>query len=613
MNEYTDSLARSTFLRNRQKLTSMDIEKVSIMGNSFSRRSGFAAADSVVMMVDDELLNIEMTQAFLEEAGYTRFVSTSDSRRVIELMRRERPHVLLLDLSMPMVGGMQILAALKEDEELRYVPVIVLTSSSDGPTKLQALGLGAMDFLAKPVDPSELALRLRNTLAAASHRRYLLTHDVLTELPNRQSYLVDVEAAMKSAALLGHGCALLHIGVDRLSDLNNAMGRTACDLLLQRMAKRLKHGVEGAQGGELGSLESQYPSLYMFDSDEFAVLLPHLDEIESAASLITCLLEVSVMRLRIGTREVHMTASIGVAVFPIDGQTPLELTKGAGLAMRQAREIGNTYEFFTPKLKERAVRALLVGGDIRRALANDEISVLYQPKIDVISGRLVGAEAVLRWTQSDQTVVEGSHVFRLAVTSDMAISLAEWMLEEISRQTNKWQSAGLDVLPLGIKLSMRQFAPTQLVELLSVAIIRGAKAKMLCLELSGISGLNEPVVMAQMTAKLRAWGFRIALDCFGTAEASLSDLNGLSIDEIKMDPGFIHDVESNPQNAAVIRSTLGLARDLGCACVVQGVQTSQQLSFLKQVKADQCQGMLFSSPVPSAEFASKWLATVRQA
>ena len=607
MTQYADTFPSNTFSHNRQELSEKAMERISVSGNSFPTRSGFTAVDSVIMMVDDEILNIEMTQAFLEDAGYTRFVCTTESENAVELMRREQPDVLLLDLSMPRVGGMQILAVLHKDEELRHIPVLVLTRNADGPTKLQALGLGAMDFLAKPVDPSELALRLRNTLAAASHRRYLLSHDALTELPNRHSYLFDVDTAIQSAGSLGHRCVLLHIGIDRLSELNNAMGRTVGDLLLQRMTKRLRECVKSAQGEELGSRETQNPRLYRLDGDKFAVLVPFLDEIESAAGLINSLLEAVATRLKIDNSEVLITASIGVAAFPIDGETSADLTKCASLAMKQARETGNTYEFFTPKLKERAVRALLVGGNIRRGLAHNEISVLYKPKIDVRTGRAMGAEAVPSWSQAGLPVVEGSQLFRLAGSSDMAVTFAEWLLGEISNQTSQWQSTGLLVPSIAVKFSLRQFPPAQLMELLSVAIIRGAKAKSLCLELSGIAGVSDPSSVARMINKLREWGFRIALDTFGTAEASLSDVNGLSIDEIKMAPSFTYGIENSPQNAAVVRSMLLLARELGCAFVVQDVETTQQLTFLKQVNADQCQGKLFGDPLPPKEFASKWL------
>ena len=596
-----------TFLRGRPKLSEAVIEKVSATGDSFPLRSGFDAVDSVIMIVDDELLNIEMTQAFLQDAGYSRFISTNQSENAVELMRRDPPHVLLLDLNMPKVGGMQILAALHQDERLRLIPVIVLTSHADSATKLQALSLGAMDFLSKPVDPSELALRLRNTLAASAYREYLLNHDVLTELPNRLSYVREVEQIVKTAALRRHGCALLHIGADRLSQLQDAMGGAAGDILLQRMAKRLRHCVESAQGGELGQLETQYPQLYRFDSDEFAVVVPFLDKIESAAGLITNLMEAAATPVKIGGSEMFLTASLGVVVYPQDGNTPTELTKNATLAMHHARRTGNNYEFFTSALKDRAVQAFRIGADIRRALQKNELSMLYQPKVDIGTGRLMGAEAVLRWTHGDGTVMDGNQIFGLASSSDLAITLVEWIFAEASRQTVDWQSASLSVVPLGIKLSLRQLSVPQLMEVVSLAVARGAKAKLLCLGLSSVSAVGSAEAVSRLSSKFREWGFRVALESFGTADATLSDLSNLSLDEIKLDPCFMK-LDGSPQNAAVIRATLALARELSVNCVVTGVDTPRQLSFLKDIKADQCQGRLFGYPMSAGEFASKWLA-----
>jgi len=596
-----------TFLRDRPKLTGLAMEKLAATGDVFPAQAGFSAVDSMIMIVDDELLNIEMTQAFLQEAGYSRFISTNKPEHAVELMRRNLPHVLLLDLSMPKVGGIQILAALHEDEQLRHIPVIVLTSNTDSPTKLKALGLGAMDFLAKPVDPSELALRLRNTLAASSHREYLISHDVLTQLPNRTSYVRDVERSLKNAALRGHGCALLHIGVDRLAQLHDAMGRAAGDLLLQRMAKRLRHCVESAQGGELGQPEANFPRLYRFDSDEFAVVVPFLDEIESAAVLITSLLEAAATRVKVGNVEVFVTASLGVAVYPLDGDEPAELTKNVCLATRQARLTGNTYEFFTSELKDRAVRALLVGADIRRALVKNELSMMYQPKVDIVTGRVMGGGAVLKWTQPDGTILEGDQIFRKASTSDMAIALAEWMLSEATKHTANWRSEGYAVVPLGIKLSLRQLTIAQIMEVVSLAVIRGAKAKFLCLEFSSVSAVDDIDGVRRMTSRFREWGFRVALDSFGTVDATLTDLSGLSLDEIKLDACLMK-LDDYPQNAAALRATLSLARELSINCVATGVHTARQLSFLKKINGDQCQGRLFNNPMPAADFALKWLA-----
>jgi diguanylate cyclase (GGDEF)-like protein len=595
-----------TFRADRPKLTDSAIEKIAATGDSFSPQSAFEAIDSIIMIVDDEILNIEMTQAFLEEAGYSRFICTHQSEHAVDMIRRDPPHVLLLDLSMPKVSGLEILAELHEDENLRHIPVIVLTSSADGPTKLKALGLGATDFLAKPVDPSELALRLRNTLAASAHREYLINHDALTGLPNQTAYVREVERAVRTAALQKHGCALLHIGVDRLSQLQDALGRTASDIMLKRMANSLEDCVESAQGGELGKLEAQCPRLYRFDSDEFAVVVPFLNEIESAAGLITSLMEAATTRFKIGGNEIFQTASIGVAVHRLDGDTPSELTKNASLAMRHAMLTGNTYEFFTRSLKEKAVKALLVGADIRRALLRDEFSLRYQPKIQIATNRLTGADAVLRWTQADGTVIEGYEIFQMAFSSDMATALVEWMLAEATRHTVGWQSAGLTVVPLGIKVSLRHLTAPQILEVVSVAMTQGAKAKLLCLELSSASALQDAEALNGMTVKLRQMGFRLALDNFGTADAPLSDLSILSIDEIKLDACFMKMVGSR-RNAAVLRATMALARDLSLTCVVTDVQNAKQLSFLKEIKADQCQGTLFSDSMPAAEFASRWL------
>ncbi|MBI2772359.1 MAG: EAL domain-containing protein [Burkholderiales bacterium] len=607
------SLPSAVFPAGSAKLPMKAMKALSVREDSFSRQSDFDAVDAVIMMVDDELLNIEMTQAFLEEAGYRRFAATHESELAIEMMQLRPPHVLLLDLSMPKVGGMEILEQMRDDEKLRHIPVIVLTSNADAQTKLRALALGAMDFLAKPVDPSELALRLRNTLAATAYRDYLANHDPLTGLRNRPRYLLEVEAALLTAADRGHGCALLHMGVDRLSQINDAMGRAAGDTLLQRMAKRLRQCVESAQGGELGQFETQHPSLYRFDGDEFAILVPFLDEIESAAGFITSLLEAAATSLRVDSREMFVTASLGIAVFPLDGRTPDDLVKNAGLAMRHAKQTGrNTYEFFSPELNQQAVSALHIGGDIRRALTRDELSMLYQPKINVSTGRLMGAETVLRWARPDGSVVEGNQVIQMAGTSEMGMVLAEWMFEQVGKQTRAWQAAGLAVVPFGINLSLRQFPLPQLMEIVSAALKANAQPAHLCLELSALSALDDPATSAHVTGKFKEWGLRVALDHFGTTDATLSHLNGLSIHEIKADPVFMFKIEENKTNAAIMRGMIDLAKRLGITLVATGVQTLHQLAFLKDNGADQCQGRLFNNPLPAEEFAAKWLEPARR-
>ncbi|MBX3653154.1 MAG: EAL domain-containing protein [Ramlibacter sp.] len=598
----------STFHAGGHMLAGKRLKDVTVDEDTFHRQTAFDAVDARIMMVDDELLNIEMTQAFLEDAGYRSFISTHESEKAVDMIRAERPHVLLLDLSMPKVTGMDILALLRDDTDLRHIPVIVLTSNTDASTRLRALSLGAMDFLAKPVDPSELGLRLRNTLAARAHRDWLASHDALTGLRNRASYVERLQAAVEHATERRHGCAVIHLGVDRLSQVNDALGRAAGDVLLKRLSRRLRHCVESSQGGELGQLQHQHPSLFRFDGDEFAILIPFLDEIESAASFITSLLEAASTTLKAGDREVFVTGSLGVAVFPNDGLEGNQLLTNAGLAMRHAKQSGrNTYEFFSHILNQRAVNTLRIGGDLRRALGRDELELLYQPKIDVRTGGLMGCEAVPRWKRPDGSEVDGSKLLELAETSEMNMVLAEWMFEQVAHQIRVWQGGPLQVPPVGLNLSLRQFPLPQLMEVVSAAVRMRVQPDRLCLELNDVSAVQDTETVARVLTRFSDWGLRIALDHFGTDGSNLSHLGRLPVHEIKTDSAFMWKVDESHLNAAIMRGLISVARGAGLTLVATGVHTPQQLAFLKNHGADQCQGKLFNNPLPAAEFGTRWL------
>ncbi|UUZ66763.1 response regulator [Polaromonas sp. P2-4] len=312
-----DALATqpTIFARERTSYQSRHCEALSPQEMLWRHSSVAGLSDALIMMVDDEVLNIEMTEAFLVEAGYKHFVSTDAPELSVPMMRKELPGVLLLDLSMPKVSGLDILATMRDDPVLRHVPVIVLTSSIDPHVKLKALEMGAMDFLSKPVDPTELGLRIRNTLAASAYRDYLSQHDGLTGLPNKQRYHREVAVALAAAKVEGYHGALLHVGVDALGRINDALGRSIGDQLLQRISKRLASCVQTEWGGELSS-EHHDPTLYRFDGDEFAIIVPRMDGVHSAAAFINKLLEDATVRFRRrGSPELFVTSSVrGVGV-----------------------------------------------------------------------------------------------------------------------------------------------------------------------------------------------------------------------------------------------------------------------------------------------------------
>jgi diguanylate cyclase len=603
----TQSTQPTVFAPGEERLSEKELRALSPQDMIWRHRSVSGLSDALIMMVDDEMLNIEMTQAFLMEAGYKHFVQTDQPEEAVSMMRRELPGVLLLDLSMPKVNGLDILASLRDDAVLRHVPVIVLTSSTDPHVKLKALALGAMDFLSKPVDPSELGLRIRNTLAASAYREYLSHHDVLTGLPNKQRYRQVAAEVLAQAKATGDGGAFLHIGVDGLGRINDALGRVVGDQLLQRIAKRLASCVQTEAHGELAS-EQHNPTLYRFDGDEFAVLVPYMEGVHSAAAFISKLLDDATVSFhRQGSPELFVSCSVGVSVFPTDGTDVDVLMRNAGLALRHAKQAGpHRYEFFSPQFNEQALSRLDLGAELRRAVGRDEIELLYEPRVDLGTGRLVAAQTIVRWKHSSGRVLEGDELMDLAGTSEMDVALTEWVFEQLRRNTKNWKAAGLQPVTTAIKASLANMHPRDLGHLVNAAITGGIEPRHISLELQHMAALdNLPAKEVALLTALRKKGVRLAMDRF-CAYGSMQHLRKLPCDEIKVDESFVRDLD-DPTVQAMVLGAADIARRLKLNCVASGVATPQQLAFLKKNAWDQGQGSLFGEPLNGLSFAARWL------
>lgn len=598
----------TVFAPGEERLTEQELRALSPQDVLWKHRAVAALSDALIMMVDDEMLNIEMTQAFLQEAGYKQFVYTDAPEYAVAMMRKEVPGVLLLDLSMPKVSGLDILSTMRDDPVLRHVPVIVLTISTDPQVKLKALALGAMDFLSKPVDPSELGLRIRNTLAASAYREYLSQHDALTGLPNKQSYRRKVAEVLAAAKTGSHSGALLHVGVDALGRINDALGRTVGDQLLQRIAKRLASAVQTESGGEL-SADGVDPALFRYDGDEFAIVLPFMEGVHSAAAFISKLLEDGTISFhRPDGPEVFVTCSIGVSVFPTDGADPDVLMRNAGLALHHAKRAGaHRYEFFSQSFNEQAQSRLDLSAELRHALSRDEIELLYEPRVELATGRVVAAQSLVRWKHGSGRIIEGDELMELAASSEMDLALTEWTFEQMRRHVKNWRAAGLQPVPTGIKVSLASVRPSDLARLVNAAISGGVDGRILSLELQSVGALDSlPAKETSAMAGLRKNGVRLAMDRFGSV-ASVAHLRKLMCDEIKVDASFVRDLETDATVQAMLLGLGDLARRLGLTCVACAVDTQAQLSFLRRHGWDQGQGRLFGEPIPGLAFAAKWL------
>jgi len=565
--------------------------------------------DSLVMMVDDEPINIEVTQIHLEEAGYTRFASTSDSNGALKLIEEKRPDVLLLDLMMPGMSGFEILQAMEHMKLLKDVPTIVLTSSTDASTKLQALELGATDFLAKPVDPSELVLRVRNTLAAKAYRDRLANYDLLTGLPNRHTFMDRLEWALSHSERTGSRGAVLHVGIDDFRKVNEALGPAAGDLVLQDIAERLEQALRKTDTvGRLGD-DGPKVSLSRISGDEFTILLPITATSDDAVRVSQRILEVAAAPFYSGDHELAVTCSIGIALFPADGVTPDTVIKNAGAAMRHAKEGGkHSALFYSTELNARALQKLSMTNELRRAIERDELRLFYQPKVDIASGIVVGAEALVRWQHPERGLVPPFEFIPLAEESGLIVPLGEWVMRDACRQSEAWRAAGLRVPRIAINVSSHQFRQGKLAELLSgILADTGANPQALTLELTEGVIMENAEANMEILSVIKATGAKLSIDDFGTGYSSLSYLHKFPLDELKIDRSFIMEIRSADDQAAVVIAIIAMAHGLGLSVVAEGVETEAQLEFLRRHGCEEFQGYLKSKPVPADDFAAAFL------
>lgn len=563
-----------------------------------------ALRNATVMMIDDEETTIDVLQAFLESEGYKRFVTTTESSRAMEMIANENPDVLLLDLHMPRVTGFEILTLMRSDARFRHTPVIVLTSATDSDTKLKALQLGASDFLAKPVDPSELALRLRNTLAAKAYQDRLTFYDSLTGLPNRRLFMDRLLWSLRCAKREGTSGAVLLIDLDHFKKINDTLGHETGDSLLVEVARRLESCVpELPPLNGNGSADAQ-PFLCRFGGDEFNLLIPEMSRVEDAVRAAGNILAVLKEPFIISGQEVFITGSIGVAVFPNDGDSGDTLLKHVGVSINQAKQRGrNTYEFYSPNMNARALERLKLETQLRRALERDELIPFYQPKVDLKTGQILGAEVLLRWNNPERGFVSPVEFIPLAEESGMIIDFGAWVLNAACKQNKAWQAAGLAKIRVAVNVSARQFRDGKFIATLREALrTSGLDPQFLTLELTENTIMENAQENLDTLHAIKEMGVELSVDDFGTGYSSLSYLKQLPLDELKIDRSFIMGIRSEKDDAPIVTSIISMAHSLNLRVVMEGIETTHQLMFSRERGCDQYQGFLFGKPVPGQEF-----------
>ena len=555
-------------------------------------------ANATIMLVDDDPLCLEVVQVFLQEAGYRKFVSTRTPAETMRLMEEARPDVLLLDLVMPGVSGFQILAAIRGDRELRYTPVIILTAAGESDKKLTALDLGATDFLTKPVDPSELQLRIRNALAFKAYVDRLTNLDTLTGLPNRSAFLRGVEPVLRSAVQQGLRCALMYADLDLFKQINDTLGHKSGDKLLCAVAARLEPAAP-LPGPELAAADGA-PTVARMGGDEFTVLALGVANAMEARAVAEKILSAFNDPFLVGGHELFVTPSIGIALCPDDAEDADTLLTHAATAMHQAKQLGrNTYEFFARQMNAEAMNRLTLAGQLRRALERKEFVLHYQPKVDVVSGRICGVEALLRWQHPDLGTVPPLDFIPLAEQLGLIVDIGQWAIEEACRQAQAWRLDGLPVPTLSVNVSPAHFKQRKAMGAVQQALSRsGLEGGCLTLELTESMLMENAEASAAILREFRAMGVKISVDDFGMGYSCLAYLAQFPLDELKIDRSFVKGIPGNSESTAIVSATISLGKALKLRIVAEGVETRQQLEFLQARLCDEYQGYLYSKPLP---------------
>ncbi len=429
----------------------------------------------------------------------------------------------------------------------------------------------------------------------------LAQFDSLTGLANRSVFRERVERAMQRAQHYGHLGAVFFLDLDNFKRINDTLGHSLGDKLLQEVARRLTNTIRSSDSVCDTHLcdAADGHLIARLGGDEFTVLLPEIGQIKDAENIARRVLDAIGVSINLSGHEVVVTPSIGIAIFPHHGENVDSLLKNVDTAMYYVKRAGkNNYELFVNSMNVLAKRRLELESGLRHAIDNNELSLNYQPQVNIESGRIIGAEALLRWNSGKLGMVSPAEFIPVAEESGLISPIGEWVLREACRQVKEWQDDGLPEIRVAVNLSVQQFAKQSFDKLVSKVLLdTGLPVHCLELELTENMLMDDVEGAVETLHKLKALGVCLAIDDFGTGYSSLSYLKRFPIDKLKVDQSFITHVTSDPGDASVTQAIIAMAHNLDLTVTAEGVEEAPQLEFLRQNNCEEVQGYYFSRPL----------------
>ncbi|MCI0667517.1 MAG: EAL domain-containing protein [Methylococcaceae bacterium] len=565
----------------------------------FTRRVTNTGENKMVLVVDDDRgTRLTITNA-LEKDGLL-IEQAGNGQQAIDKFIQFNPELIIMDAIMPVMDGFEASKKIKQLPNGRQTEILIVTGLENDESVELAFDCGATDFIPKPINYAVLRQRVKRILDArqsAEIVQKLASTDSLTKLPNRVAFqdrlLQDIAYARRN----GNQLAVMFIDIDHFKDVNDNLGHAAGDELLKLLAKRV------------GRCVRTEDTLARLGGDEFVVVLSSIRGPDGAVIVAQHILKALSAAFFVAMKEIYVSASIGISIFPDDGNEWKSLLKNADTAMYRAKAVGrNNYQFYTREMSALISERVEMESDLRRVIHNDELTLYYQPKVDLRNARVVGAEALVRWKHPRRGFLPPNSFIPIAEETGLINEIGAWCMVTACKQFKSWQDEKGFTGRIAVNSSVREFMSPSFVE-----NVRD------CLRRSGLSGecleieITESAVLecgndtVDKLNQLANMGVTIAIDDFGVGNSAFSYLKRLKVQVLKIDRSFIRDVPEDRSGAAVIDGMIQLAHKLNLQVVAEGVEYQSQYDFLKQHDCDLVQGYLIGKPMPSLEFYNSYV------
>ncbi len=601
-----------------------------------------------ILIVDDQPINHELLNGMLREAGYSRINDIIDSREAVDAYKKFNPDLVILDLNMPHLDGFDVMEQILQNDPESYAPILVLTSETDQEYRVKALQAGASDFLNKPFDfvegltrvesllsirwmynqlleqnknldilvserTQELELESQNRREAEERNIYLAMHDSRTGLPNR--YLLEdrVQKLIKDDGQ--RSFTLMSIYLERFHEINHTLGHHNGNVLLGKVAKRLSQlSMDIEDSMVIESIDGVDQCIAVMEGVNFGLLIDNRgvegqegDKVPDKLAKIACkLLEKMEEPFEYQGMSLDIGANIGMATFPSHGTDPGILMQHSYIALEFAQRKNDHYAIYSSEIDPYSARRLTLMGELRTAIDKDLLKMAYQPQIDVINGKLVGVEALLRWNHEELGFVPPDEFIPLAEQTGVIKPLTRWVLNTAITQCADFLKKDM-AIRMGINLSARNLQEKELSDYLIDLVTKyNVPPDLIVLEITESAMMEDRDHALRVLKELDDKGFRISIDDYGTGYSSLAYIRQLPIKEIKIDRSFVMDMIEQKDDMMIVHTTIEMSHNLGLEVVAEGVENQEALDELKKMGCDLAQGYYLSRPVPVSDLL-EWI------